>query len=98
MHADGTANTFESKVGDATITFEKKYAFFIPMAKSMKEDEIDAKIRNFSGTWTHGILQRHLMAWGSQRFAEVISANMGLQSPLTNLNSKLLKISTIIGN
>ena len=91
VHADGTTSTWQSQYGSGTVTFEKKYAFFVPMAKSMKEDEIDAKIRNFSGTWTHGILQRHLMAWGSQRFAEVISANMGLQSPLTKSKQQAIK-------
>ena len=91
VHADGTANVWMSQAGGNTVTFERKYAFFIPMAKTMKEDEIDAKIRNFSGTWTHGLLQRHLMAWGSQRFAEIISANMGVESPLAKSKRYAIK-------
>lgn len=59
-----------------------KFAFILPMAKSMKEDEIDAKVKHYTKTWTYGILQRHLLAWGSQYFSEVISNNMGIESPL----------------
>lgn len=74
-----------------SVAINEKFAFLMPMAKSMREDEIDAKIRNFSGTWTYGILQRHLLAWGSQHFAEVISGNMGIQSPLTKSKRYALK-------
>lgn len=59
----------------------ERYAIIIPMAKSMKEDEIESKIKSFSGTWAYGILQRDLRAWGSQYLAEVISSNMGIESP-----------------
>jgi len=58
-----------------------KYAFVVPMAKSVKEDEIDAKVKNFTNSWAHGILQRNLMAWGGQRFSEIISSNFGIESP-----------------
>lgn len=64
------------------IAVPEKYAFILPMAKSMKEDEIDAKIKNYSNTWVHGIMQRHLLAWGSQYFSETISQNLGIESPL----------------
>jgi len=67
-----------------------KYAFLIPMAKSMKEDEIDAKIRNYSGTWTQGMVQRHLLAWGTQHFSEVIASNLGIQSPLAKSKRQAL--------
>ncbi len=65
----------------AAAKIPEEYAVIIPMAKSMKEDEIDAKIRSFSGTWAYGILQRELKAFGSQYLAEVISGNMGIESP-----------------
>jgi len=79
-----TATTTANQIQD-------KYAFLIPMAKSMKEDEIDAKIRNYSGSWTHGVLQRHLLAWGTQKFAEVIASNLGIQSPLAKSKTQALK-------
>jgi len=69
----------------------EKYAFIIPMAKSMKEDEIDAKIRNYSGTWAYGLLQRHLLAWGGQMFSETISKNMGIESPMVKSKRQALK-------
>lgn len=68
-----------------------KHAFFIPMAKSMQEDEIDAKIRNFSNTFQVGVLQRHLMAWGSQYFAEIVNKNMGLESPFAKSKRQAIK-------
>lgn len=80
----------------ATGAIPEEYAFLLPMAKSMKEDEIDSKIRNFSGTWAYGILQRDLRAWGSQYFAEVISANMGIESP--GLQSKRLALKEFYDN
>jgi len=64
----------------AGTSLNAKHAYFVAMAKSMKEDEIDAKISNYSGTWTSGNLQRHLKAWGQQYLAEVIAKNMGLPS------------------
>lgn len=70
---------------------KQKYAFFLAMAKSMKEDEIDAKIRNYSGTWTYGILQRHLKAWGSQYFAELIRQNLGIESVHTKSRRDAIK-------
>lgn len=69
----------------------EEYAIIIPMAKSMKEDEIDAKIKSFSGTWAYGILQRHLMAWGSQYMAEIVSQNMGIESPLQKTKRAAIK-------
>lgn len=84
-----TGATYSSASTDNAIP--AKYAFFIPMAKSMKEDEIDAKIKNFSNTWTSGIMQRHLLAWGSSQFAEVISGNMGIESPLAKSKRYALK-------
>ncbi len=69
----------------------EKYAFIIPMAKSMKEDEIDAKIKSFSGTWAYGILQRDLRAWGSQYLSEIISTNMGIESPLTKSKREAIR-------
>lgn len=71
------ANTASAVPGTS---LKAKYAYFVAMAKSMKEDEIDSKISNYTGTWTHGILQRHLKAWGQQYLAEVIGRNLGLNS------------------
>ena len=68
-----------------------KHAFLIPMAKSMQEDEIDAKIRNYSNTFQVGVLQRHLMAWGSQYFAEIVNSNMGLESPFAKSKRQAIK-------
>ena len=77
IHATAfTASTTAGSVG----TIPSANAFFLPLAKSMQEDEIDAKISNYSGTWTYGMVQRHLKAWGEQRLAEVISGNLGLPS------------------
>ena len=68
-----------------------KQAFVIPMPKSMKEDEIDAKVKNYSNTWQHGIMQRHLLAWGSQYMSEVISQNLGIESPLVRSKRQAIK-------
>lgn len=77
--------------GITSTKIPSKQAFLIPMAKSMKEDEIDAKVRHFSNTWKHGIVQRHLLAWGSQHFAEVISRNLGIASPLAESRTQAIK-------
>ncbi len=69
----------------------QKFAFIIPMAKAMKEDEIDAKIRTYTGTWADGVLQRSLFAFGSQNFAEVISKNLGLPSPMARTREQAIK-------
>ena len=71
-----TASTAAGQAGTIPI----KDAFFVMMAKSMQEDEIDSKIHNWSGTWVYGLLQRHLRAFGSQHLAETISRNLGIAS------------------
>lgn len=82
--------TWSNGNGNATVSIPRKFAFLIPMAKSMPEDEIDAKVRYFSSTWKAGIVQRHLLAYGSQHFAEVISKNLGLPSPLAKSKKQTL--------
>lgn len=74
--ASAVLSTTAGSVG----TVQIKNAFFLPLAKSMQEDEIDTKIFNSSGTWTHGMVQRHLRGWGEQHLSEVISRNLGLPS------------------
>ena len=65
-----------------TGSMPQKYAYFVPMARSMKENEIDHKIYNYSGTYVGGLLQRNLKGFGSGQFAEIIARNIGLQSPM----------------
>jgi len=89
--ARNAAPTWENASGNATVVIPQEYAFFIPMAKSMKEDEIDANVRNFSNTWTYGIVQRHLLAWGTQHFAEVIAKNLNIQSSLAKSQRQAIK-------
>lgn len=86
-----TTAVWSNGSGNATVVVPQKYAFIIPMAKSMKEDEIDAKIKGFSNTWRAGIVQRHLVAWGSQYFSEVISSNLGLESPMAKNKRQAIK-------
>jgi hypothetical protein len=77
--------------GVVNAQIQVKDAFILPMAKEMKEDEIDAKVKNFSNTWRNGVLQRHALAWGSQYMSEVISRNMGLTSPLATSKQQAIK-------
>lgn len=57
-------------------------AFFMLMPRSMKEDNIDAKVHGMTGTWDYGIMKRTLKAWGSGFMGEVIRKNLGLGSKL----------------
>lgn len=75
------ASGSESK-GTTDSTILTKNAYFVPMARAMKENEIDHKIFNYTGTYVGGLLQRNLRGFGSGEFAEVISRNLGLQSPM----------------
>ena len=74
-------NATEAVYGISSAKINLKDAFIIPMAKSMKEDEIDTKVRNFSNTWQSGVLQRHAVGWGGSYLSEVIAGNLGLTSP-----------------
>jgi hypothetical protein len=91
VDARNATPTWEVAAGNETIVIPQEYAYFIPMTKSMKEDEIDATVRNYSNTWQHGIVQRHLLAYGSQHFAEVISSNLGIESPLAKSKRQAIK-------
>lgn len=68
-------------VGAAANNILPKEAFFIRLPNSMPEDEIDAKVYSKTMTWTEGIMQRSLKAWGAGVFQEVINANLGHESP-----------------
>lgn len=89
--ARNSTPTWEVSGCTSTCVVPQEFAYFIPMAKSMKEDEIDANVRNYGNTWTHGIVQRHLLAWGSQYLSETIAANLGIQSPLAKSKRQAIK-------
>lgn len=80
-HIRDLVTVANSATPNGTTQVRVKNAYFLKMAKSMREDEIESKISNFSGTWTNGMLQRHLKAWGTQHLVEVISRNLGIESP-----------------
>lgn len=86
----GTTSTTASTSAGGDGTVALKDLFFLPLAKSMQEDEIDAKIHNYSGTWAYGMVQRHLRAWGEQHLSEVVAKNLGL--PSMGAESKKLAI------
>lgn len=66
--------------GTTGVKVPQKYAFILPMAKSVPEDELEGKVKTYTGTWAHGILQRSTFAFGSQQLSEVIRQNLGLPS------------------
>ncbi len=74
------ANGTSAVWGTSGVQVPQKFAFLIPMAKSVQEDELEGKVRNYSGTWTYGVMQRSSFGFGSQKLAEVISQNLGLPS------------------
>ena len=73
--ADSTAAPSSSQV-------RARDAFFMLMPRSMKEDNIDAKVHGMTGSWDYGIMKRTLKAWGSGYMGEVIRKNLGLGSKL----------------
>lgn len=85
------SNSTSASWGTSNVKVPERFAFIIPLAKAMKEDEIDAKIRSYTGTWAYGIMQRHLEAFGSSYFTEVISKNLGLPSPGTKSREQAIK-------
>ena len=64
----------------ADLTVRKSDAFFIALPKSMPEDEIDAKIVNYTTTWAENFMQRGVKAWGSGKFSEILNRNFGIES------------------
>ena len=81
--AAGTAPGTVTVVADSTAAptsaqVRARDAFFLLMPRSMKEDNIDAKVSGMTGTWDYGIMKRTLKAWGSGHFGEVIRRNLGL--------------------
>ena len=87
----GATPTWEVAACTATPVVPQEFAYFIPMARSMKEDEIETNVKHYSHTWQHGIVQRHLLGWGSQHLSEVISANLGIESPLAESKRDAIK-------
>lgn len=75
-----------------TLNVKKSDAFFILLPKSMPEDEIDAKIMNYTSTWKENIMKRTLKAWGDGYFQKVINANLGNTQP--GQQSKEIAIKT----
>lgn len=72
-------------------TCKERDAFFILMPKSMKEDEIDARIKGFTQTWSTGIMQRNLKAWGGGTLGEIISRNLGRPSPMAKSKQEAIE-------
>lgn len=65
-------------VGGAGFVLQKN-AFFIPMAKSLQEDEIEGKGFHTSMTWRNYSLQRHGRMFGDGTLSRVIAQNMGIE-------------------
>ncbi len=57
----------------------QKHAFFIPMAKSVQEDEVEGKGFHTSFTWRNYSLQRHTRMFGDGTLSRVIANNMGIE-------------------
>lgn len=76
----------------ADYTVKKDDAFFILLPKTMPEDEIDAKIMNYTSTWQENIMKRTVKAWGEGHFQKVINANLGNEQP--GAQSKEIAIKT----
>ena len=76
-------NTTTAVWGTTGVKVPQKFAFLIPMARAMKEDDINGQIKMYTGTWADGVVQRNLFVYGSQHMAEVIAKNLGLPSRLT---------------
>jgi len=82
--ANPSAQAFTVVSDTATLTsgqVKEKDAFFILLPKSMPEDEIDAKIVNYTSTWKENIFKRSLKAWGEGYFQKVINSNLGNSQP-----------------
>lgn len=80
--APGTVTVVANSATPTSSQVRARDAFFLLMPRSMKEDNIDAKVHGMTGTWDYGIMKRTLKAWGSGYMAEVIRKNLGLGSKL----------------
>lgn len=91
--APGTPPTLTVVPNSSTPTTNQvraKDAFFLVMPNTMPENEIDQRIKNMTQTFDEFILQRTVRAWGTSRMVEIISQNLGIQSP--GAQSKALAI------
>lgn len=75
----------------STTQVRARDAFFIILPRSMKEDEIDAKVHGLTMTWQTGIMQRSLKAWGGGTLGEVISRNLGRPSPMAESKAQAIE-------
>jgi hypothetical protein len=80
--APGTVTVVANSATPTSAQVRARDAFFLQMPRSMKEDNIDAKVYGMTGTWDYGIMKRTLKAWGAGYMGEVIRKNLGLGSKL----------------
>lgn len=77
----GSFTVTTAATGSSTSYINTTDAFFVRLPRTVKEDDIDAKVWGGTPTWDENILKRSLKAWGSGYLAEVINSNTGNPSP-----------------